>query len=322
MARLTNRGMGPSSGPERMFDYPPDKPSLFQPRDYGSSGSESAEPFSPHDTPARIPAPNMKVKPGSSSPQLWKRPQTEAHQLPMFMSAREIQTQYQPLEGDRQSAYDWREGEPTGRAFTTEGQANAPIKSADRRWLERRGLESGHTHYRTEHDETDAQVWDRKLNEAMLPHYEYREVHEGFGATGSAKTPGYETLMEHSSAPWGPRSSAGTGTWESHQQKVDEWVGQRQDEARMQRHEADQWSLHERLHAAMQPGGEGYTSVVHLGTGGPHGQSDKPMVFGAHHRIASMADIDPDRLLPVLHHRQFSEARSTTAKQNPAWRYS
>lgn len=309
---------------ETLFDYPPDRPTLFDAGPY--TKPSSAAPSSPPDF--RIPPPDMKVAKGSRPGQpLWQRPQSQAHQLPMFMSAREIQHSYQPLEGDRQQVYDYREGEATNRPFTTAGHPNPEIRTNDRSapFLKRQGT-AGQTmsHYRNfDVPETDQQVWDRKLDEAMMPHYEYREVHEGFGATaGSKQTPGYETLMEHSSAPSFPRSSAGTATWESHQERVDEWVGQRQEMHHQQKWESDQWSLHDRLHEAMQPGGVGYTSAIHLGTGGPHGTSEKPQVYGAHHRIAAMSDIAPDRLLPVLHHRQFSEARSTTGVRNPAWRYS
>jgi len=306
-----------------LFSYPPDKPSLFDPRDFSSSGRESSEPFSPHDTP-RIPPPQLRNPPGNRGP-LWNRPQTQHHQLPMFMSAREIQQQYQPLEGDRQESYDWREGQPTGRSRNTAGQPNERLSTGDAAWARRRGdYETGvTTHYRTSQPETDQQVWDRKLDEALMPHHEYREVHQGWGASGgSAATPGWETLAGHSSAPQPPGTGAEDTSWERHHEAMDEYVGMRQEQHREDRWEAENWSLHDKLREAMRPGGEGYTSVVHLGTGGPQGQSDKPMVYGAHHRIAAMADIAPDRLLPVLHHRQFGEARQMTGKQNPAWRYS
>lgn len=301
-----------------------DKPSLFEPRDFSSSGGESSEAFSPHDLPRRerrqggpIPPPNMKVPPGNRGP-LWNRPQPQTHQLPMFMSAREIRAQYQPLEGDRQDAYDWREGQPTGRAFNTAGQKNETIRSKDESWLRRRGgMQTGDTHYRISQPETDEQLWNRKLEESMMPKYEYREVHGGGGSSERAlATPGYETLMNRSSAqerhPF-PSSSAGSGTWEQHQMDVDEYIGRRQEEHRWNREADDETSLHGQMTSAMRPGGEGFKGVIHLGTGGMQGTSDRPQVYGAHHRIAAMSDIDPDRLMPVLHHRQFSDARAISS---------
>lgn len=315
MPRNTQRGQG-----EPLFDYTRDRPTIFDPRDYGSSGSESAEPFSPHD-PARIPPPEMRVLKGSDSPQLWKRPQSQAHQLPMFMSAREIKTQYQPLEGDRQEHYDWREGEPTFRSRNTAGQSNAAIKSADAGWLRRRGgVETGMKHYRVGHDESDEQLWNRKLEESQLSRGEYEEVHGGGGSSASQGTPGYETIMDRAgrSAPFTPSTDAGTRTWESHQDRVDEYVGEKVEQHREQRYWRDQGSLYDTMYGAMQPGGEGFKGVIHLGTGGPHGSSDKPQVFGGHHRIAAMNDIQPDRLLPVIHNRQFAEARGTATGP---WKY-
>jgi hypothetical protein len=45
--------------------------------------------------------------------------------------------------------------------------------------------------------------------------------------------------------------------------------------------------------------------------------SHRPMVGGGQHRIAAMNDIDPDALMPVLHHENI-----IAAKSNPHYRYS
>ena len=72
----------------------------------------------------------------------WKlAPMSKPEQLPMFMSAGEIMQKYQPLEGDRQSAYDVREGELTNRSRMTgtegqPGQPNPRIRTQDREgWI-------------------------------------------------------------------------------------------------------------------------------------------------------------------------------------------
>lgn len=53
---------------------------------------------------------------------------------------------------------------------------------------------------------------------------------------------------------------------------------------------------------------EGVKSPVHLGE--EQGLLGKPQVVGGHHRIAAQAEIDEDKLMPVLHHRDVSAAKS------------
>jgi len=45
----------------------------------------------------------------------------------------------------------------------------------------------------------------------------------------------------------------------------------------------------------------GVIDPVHLGTA--HGREGKPQIMGGHHRIASSMDLNPHRLMPVLHHQ-------------------
>ena len=144
-----------------------------------------------------------------------------------------------------------------------------------------------------------------------MPLSEYKELHGGgFHVGKSGRTPGWETLAGRQSAPQEMSYRTGhTGTWEDRQQDLGEYVQRKQDEYR---YEQEDTSLHGMLSHAMRPGGEGFTGHVHLST--QFGTSGKPQVAGAHHRIASMADIDPERLLPVVHHKSMTAARGGFAE--------
>ena len=57
--------------------------------------------------------------------------------------------------------------------------------------------------------------------------------------------------------------------------------------------EADDYGLRSEIEE------EGVQKPVSLGTN--IGSQGKPQVVGGHHRIATMADLDPDELMPVIH---------------------
>lgn len=68
---------------------------------------------------------------------------------------------------------------------------------------------------------------------------------------------------------------------------------------------------------------EGVRKPVTLGT--QFGDSGKPQVVGGHHRIATMADIAPDELMPVLHvqgglHQARMEGQNAERGRG-GWRY-
>jgi hypothetical protein len=231
-------------------------------------------------------------------------------QLPMFMSARDIMTNYQPLEGDRSLAYDPREGETTARPYTTAGQPNPRLTTRDVAtgygWAHH-VMNTGDTHYRSnEQEETDEQVWDRKLDESKLTLADYHETHSG-GFYGKNRTPGWNTIMERSSAPSAEYKTGHTDTFDDRQLDQADYVQRHQEAHWMARDENENDSLHGMLSRAMEPGGEGFTGHVRLGQ--QFGPSGKRMIAGAHHRIAIMNDIQPDRLLPVLHTQSVAEAK-------------
>jgi hypothetical protein len=176
--------------------------------------------------------------------------------------------------------------------------------------------ETGDTHYRSgDRMETDEQVWARKLDESQMDPDEYKDAHspiKGPGYQDSQATPSYETLMDRSSAPpagWQLKTetgkpSPGTDTRDMADYEQEAYVRDKQDDFRFARNND---SLYDKLRSDMAPGGPGFTGHVHLGS--QFGGSNKQMVAGAHHRIAAMDEIDPDRLLPVVHSRTTADAK-------------
>ena len=219
----------------------------------------------------------------------------DPNQLSMLMTAKEIQTRYQVLDGDREEGYDSREGSATGRSRTTGGNPNQP------------GPLGSAIHFRGGHEESDEQVWSRKLEESQMSPGDYHEARAG----EPARTPGWETLGQRSSFP---QVNERTGrSWtsmvDSHDMRGESYVNRKQEEFR--EHQDYGPSLYESLQASGGP-----DSPVHLGT--KHGSMGKPQVVGGHHRIAAMAHINPDQLIPVLHHENLHDARSTaTVKAYP-----
>lgn len=228
-------------------------------------------------------------------------------QLPMFMSQREIMGKFQPLDADRQEAWDPREGEVTGRQFTTIGNENPKIRTSDRAapFLQRQGSAvAGATHYRDfGQTESLGMMMDRKLEESQMSYGEYAEAHGG--GMGTAKTPGYETAMDMTGAP----QYQGTGHTGTHEYEMDQFHSQKVDE---HYEKMNYGSLYEDLKHDMTPkeqggSGAGFTGLVHLSH--QFGSAGKPQIAGAHHRLAALGEIAPDRLLPVVHHETMTESR-------------
>ena len=248
-------------------------------------------------------------------------------QLSMFMTARDIQSRYQVLDADREETQHDRYYEPTNRPISTAGNANMPIPTAVRNYrrgkdyvdelpagwdwaAKRHGSALGnytHLHGDDYASETDTQVWDRKLSETHMAAADYREMHMGEDATPAG--PDYEGMAERLPAPVEPQHrGAGTSTWNDYHDAVASWEGHVESGAEREfADKHDDRSLYEKI--ATTEGG--VTHPVHLGTGGETGSQDKPMVYGGHHRIAAMAHLNPDQLIPVLHYSNFWDARDS-----------
>lgn len=170
-----------------------------------------------------------------------------AEQLPMFMSAREIKAQFSPLEGDKQLKYDAGSG------------------------------------YR---DETDDELWDRKLEETQLSKVDYANIHNGRPYYSLLDSYKRKNPISTSSVPM----DTGESVW-THQDRVE----------RIRDDEADDFinSTDSSLYTHLSKGGQ--IPPVHLGHDPKAAPGEGKRILGGHHRIAAMADIDPDRLITVLH---------------------
>jgi hypothetical protein len=279
-------------------------------------GEFSQEPSTDYAEASRY---GQQTLPGLSQPPRPKRQKaapSQGEQLPMLMSQREIMKKYQPLDADRQEAWDPREGEVTGRQFTTIGNENPKIRTSDREapWLKRQDTAevAKATHYR-DFGQTESldMMMSRKLEESQMDYGEYAEAHGG--GMGTAKTPGYETAAGKTDAPQ-YEGSGHTGTYdyelgEFHSKLVD------------RHYEKMSGSLYSDVAHDMTPkekggSGAGFTGLVHLSH--QFGSAGKPQIAGAHHRLAILGEVAPDRLLPVIHHETMHEARwGEAAKHYP-----
>jgi hypothetical protein len=199
-------------------------------------------------------------------------------QLQMLMSAREIQQQYAPAEGDRMykgtdyfvhgkvqppGEDDPRAGESTMRQMTTDHRLNTPMRepATGMRYFER-------TFERKPPPiETNNEMWQRKAQEgAMSPEDEKAHRIRLYKANALA-TP--EQIQRHIDKPLDYEKS---------------------------------------LVEHLQTGGE--VPTIPLGVSpNPLSGERKPMVAGGQHRIAVLGEIDPDRLMPVEHWTNTHEAK-------------
>jgi|KBSMisStaDraftv2_1062788.scaffolds.fasta_scaffold01527_29 hypothetical protein len=199
-------------------------------------------------------------------------------QLAMLMSAREIQEQYAPAEGDRMykgtdylvhgkvqppGEDDPRAGDTTMRQATTDFRLNTPMREpmTGTRYFER-------TFERKPPPiETNTEFWQRKATEGAMSPQERKLSDARIYKANALATP--EHIAKFLDRP--PEHDT---------------------------------SLVEHL----QAGGD--VPPVPLGVqSNPLSASRKPMVAGGQHRIGVLGEIDPDRLVPVEHWLNTHEAK-------------
>ena len=169
-------------------------------------------------------------------------------QLKMFMTAREIQSSYDPHEGDRMhvgtmtpahrdlSVTDPRAGELTHRSERTDQMANKVYPFAAGTYQRSNVTRIA----QPRNPESNEQMWNRKLNESYV-----RTV------PGDRSVSLYEHVQQH-----------------------------------------------------------GVQSPIPLGQH-PSPRTGKPMIAGGQHRVAVMAHLNPDQLMPVTHVTNVLEAISS-----------
>jgi hypothetical protein len=267
----------------------------------------------------------------------------KAEQLSMFMTPNEIHKRWQPLDADRHDTdygYDggteWGTRQPkswdTGNTMPTdineagtathdrvqrrapgvhEGSAAAAGSGYGDTGTIMRSRGGGKTRLRQRGSgepemESDDELWDRKLNETHQfgpggQHEEYGgtdsdplKAAHNTGTLGSYK--GSPTGASRFYAGEGPRPSS--GAWERHYEREESHENRRQEQR-------------ETNHAA----GSMYDSIAEKGVLGPirlgrqTGSQGKMEVVGGHHRLAAATDIDPNKLVPVLHDETIWDAQ-------------
>lgn len=218
-------------------------------------------------------------------------------QLKMFMTPREIHAQYQPLDADRQESWEggtyqgtyqeksWDTGDTRPRAdagswSTTEERRNRGVHTGpggnDSGTIERtRGGGKYRLYDRNQggQQESDDELWDRKLEEAQEFGRHGQHGEYGGGARADPLRAAHETSSSSSS------SSSSGGSY-----------GSRGNE-----------SLYDSIAE------KGVMGPIRLGQ--ERGSMGKPQVVGGHHRLAAATDIDRDRLVPVLHDESIYDAQ-------------
>ena len=241
---------------------------------------------------------------------------TGGEQLKMFMTPKEITSTYQPLDGDRmeKNEHGYYEhvrggmGDTSGtfRSHNTQGDPNYTRSGFSKPPRER---DTTSPYKYNPGEESDKELWSRKLEESRMPKADYMHA---VGGTEQVRDmePGYTDAAEHVGERDGyPQyNTGGTHTYEKAQESFDNRVANEYD-GRVD----DYYSGGDTLHSKIKS--EGVKNPVHLGqTGGMQG---KPQIVGGHHRIAASMDIDADKLIPVIHHRDLKEARSKGSKTDP-----
>lgn len=223
--------------------------------------------------------------------------QAKGEQLKMFMTPAEIHAGYQPLDADREMSGDYDRASYSGSDTWTKGagyhEINRPTHTGGpqrRDWAERT-TGGGRL---TEATETDDQLWDRKLDEAQS--YGQRT------AGGS----GVRMIGQKSSHWSGGSYYPATGSQSSYESPERYTPGE------------PGMTLHESI------GEHGVQSPVRLGS--EIGSQGKPQIVGGHHRLASATEhaswggMKGEQFIPVLHHKNISEARSDPTQR--AFKYS
>jgi len=241
---------------------------------------------------------------------------TGGEQLKMFMTPKEITDKYQPLDGDRmeKDAHGYYENVRGGMGYTagtfrshnTQGDPNYTRSGFSKPPRER---DTTSPYKYNPGEETDKELWSRKLEESKMTKADYMHA---MGGTEQVRDmePGYTDAADHVAYHGGypEYKTGGTNTYEAAQASFDNRV-EDEHQGRMDEYYSGTNTLHSNIKS------EGVKKAVHLSQ--QRGMQGKPQIVGGHHRIAASMDIDSDSLIPVIHHRDFKDARSKDKATDP-----
>lgn len=293
---------------------------------------------------------DQRINTFADSPMESRTPTDSFHrrgdQLKMFMTPREIEKEWQPLDADRDETWgndtygtnDSRADNTTYRARRTDGQSNYDMR--DERTVtgavtDSNGDKARHSLYKrpggrfpmeksgTDGMESNEQLWDRKYDEAT------ESTPAGYNSYGAAEGTRYRTPHGHETSAEGAMrqvtapgaktrdlaSGAGWGWYRSTGPVPGGKLGGVTLNSR--RRGSEQWVPNHEITGSSSPHsnmvdsiiGEGIKSPIRLGLN--YGQEDKPQLAGGHHRMSVARVHTPDRLAPVLYHEDIREARSS-----------
>lgn len=255
-------------------------------------------------------------------------------QLKMFMTPREIEAGWQPLDGDRHDteyevtgSSDTRAGEATRRSVKTNDEPNV-YKGRDSQGYKYQRPSFDEPSYASR-EETDDELWDRKYDEAHVPREEYRQ--EVNWSIGSGK---FKDSKGNTQSQGGRYTAKSTGNYETREPAVDEMgravktTGGRRlyensygdlthNPKRPTSQREETWVEHD-PHPDSDPNSSlanyihenGIHSPIRLGR--QVGSQGKPQIVGGHHRMAVARQHYPDTLIPVLHDTDIHAAKADT----------
>jgi hypothetical protein len=266
---------------------------------------------------------------------------------PMFMTPREIQSHYQVLDGDRYENYaetygtnDSRAGERTQRVRRTDGAYNPQTEvnayDSDGEALGRvpvRIRPDANHPTSVQRQETDEEVLARKYEEAdEAPASGYHGNNGGWGNSNGTRyyderfdattsSPGHYT-----GKPGGPLRMIDRMTQRNGREVPNyrrnpgsAWSGMSTFGSRRHTGDDETWVSHPEVakspdqpqHSSMVESiiNQGVLSPIRLGTENIGSQGKQEMV-GGHHRFAVALNHAPDKLVPVLFHKDIFDAKA------------
>lgn len=296
---------------------------------------------------------DRKVNEFAESPQENPAPRAGAthhlggDQLKMFMTPREIEREWAPLDGDRhdinndvttQGTNDPRAGALTKRDERTDGAINVwngyvpetgvpasqvgPGLKGHRYQFKRPSPTSPGYFVGEDRMETDDELWDRKYDESAWAspagaNHDTRTLYRN----AAGKTTDASGVWTHRGSTGPTRQpmsgDLGDAGWYRRTGPVPGVPGaatfnsRRRGETTFVPNEEI-----EQKHSSMVDSiiGEGIKSPIRLGLA--RGSEGKPMLVGGHHRMAVARVHAPDKLAPVLYHDDIYEARSHNTVQS------
>lgn len=270
-------------------------------------------------------------------------------QLKAFMTPREIRSEYQALDGDREPTWNleriptsrqhpsrenvrYQYHDAYGKTLTDPKPIRAVGQTSGGSGYQRdfqynqypqngygTGIPKGEAYKSTYGEESDDQLFARKLSESQMTRSErYGSDWRDFFPEDQLDIDSVHTSDIKSYIGSTPkRSDYGSNTsgsydyqdaveWHSNEKREAKWQERRERVRRAEEDAGEETTLYDMMRQGDVPGRVSLQDPLTRNKG----SQGKPSILGGHHRIAAMEDIDPDRLMPVVYHRDLMSAKS------------